>query len=71
MKYTVKLEVIFTTGKLDAPVKLSQDFIDALIENLNISHETNDMFFDDLQEHLECELVSYYFKQSEEVVKPK
>lgn len=44
------------------PDSIPEETISALIDNLNISHETNDMFWDSLQEYIEPEVAHYNFE---------
>ena len=44
------------------PKELSPDIVKVLIDNLNISDETNDMFMDSIQERIAGDVVSFSFK---------
>ena len=60
--YIVPITFYLEVDGENLPEEISPDVVKVLIDNLNISDETNDMFMDSIQERIAGNVVSFSFK---------
>ena len=64
-QYTIQLQMQVTLereeGESEFPKSLPSGMVKTILDNLNISDETNDMFMDSMQEYTDLSVHSFYF----------
>ena len=64
-QYTIQLQMQVTLeredGDAEFPKVLPSGMVKVILDNLNISDETNDMFMDSMQEYTDLSVHSFYF----------